>query len=146
MFIQSTSHFETQGSSDQRGDIGSLHHHGSAHGKVCPPDPHPHARFAHHKGFHKKKKFAIIDLYKLSNLLSRRRRRQDELQPGLRSATATTTTVTTVRVGRFDNDDVDKDGLVRLQIERRPRRGDSDSGETGGGGASSSLFLQVVRL
>ena len=89
-----------------------------------------------------KKIIAIIDLHKLSNLLSRRRRRQDELQSGSRSATAT---VTTVRVGRFDDDDVDKDGLVRLQIERRPRRGNSDGGETGGG-ASPSLFLRAPRL
>ena len=39
MFVQSTSHLETQSGSDQRGDFGSLHHHGSAYGKVCPPDP-----------------------------------------------------------------------------------------------------------
>ena len=39
-------------------------------------------------------------------------------------------------VCRFDDDEVDKDGLVRFQIERRPR---GDDGESGGGGGASLL-------
>jgi len=45
-------------------------------------------------------------------------------------------------VCRFDDDDVDKDGLVRFQIERRPR----GHGESGGASLLRTRTRSEVRL
>jgi hypothetical protein len=52
------------------------------------------------------------------SLPSWRRRRQNELQPRLRSTSTTSTGNSTTNRRFLDDDDVDKDGLVRFQTER----------------------------
>jgi len=117
MFVQWTSHLETQRGSDRKGHIT---------GQCVPTYTPTHKSDSRIMTCHRFHELS-------SNLLSRRRRRQDELQPCLRP-----TTTTVVTVCRSDDDDVDKDGPVRFQIERRALR----DGETGG----APLLRSEVRV